>query len=74
MIPLIQTIRSNGIPPDDTLLKNKSFDVETQAALCRRIALDLGFDITKGRLDVSVHPFTGGAGPQVYIASIQKYL
>jgi carboxypeptidase Taq len=41
----------------------KTFDVENQAKLCREIALDLGFDIQKGRLDVSVHPFTGGAGP-----------
>lgn len=31
-----------------------------QAELCRRIALALGFSLEKGRLDVSVHPFTGG--------------
>ena len=34
-----------------------------QAALCREIALAMGFDLEKGRLDVSVHPFTGGAHP-----------
>eukprot|EP00198_Chlamydomonas_reinhardtii_P010261 XP_001699598.1 predicted protein [Chlamydomonas reinhardtii] len=36
---------------------------EAQAALCKKIALDLGFDTEHGRLDVSVHPFTGGAHP-----------
>ncbi len=28
-----------------------------------QIALDIGFDTEHGRLDVSVHPFTGGAHP-----------
>lgn len=29
-----------------------------------QLATKLGFDFTKGRIDVSVHPFTGGAGPE----------
>ena len=32
-----------------------------QAALCEQIAVEMGFDLGCGRLDVSVHPFTGGA-------------
>ncbi len=32
-----------------------------QAALCEKIAVEMGFDLGCGRLDVSVHPFTGGA-------------
>jgi len=32
-----------------------------QAALCEEIAVEMGFDLGCGRLDVSVHPFTGGA-------------
>eukprot|EP00903_Cladosiphon_okamuranus_P009155 g8748.t1 len=36
---------------------------DEQAALCRDMAEKLGFDTSKGRLDVSVHPFTGGPGP-----------
>lgn len=31
--------------------------------MCKQIAIDLGFDMSHGRLDVSVHPFTGGPGP-----------
>ena len=30
--------------------------------LCQ-VALDLGFNLEHGRLDVSVHPFTGGTHP-----------
>ena len=37
--------------------------MEKQAKLSRRVATDLGFDFTKGRFDVSTHPFTGGACP-----------
>lgn len=29
--------------------------------LCNKIAVALGFNLDNGRLDVSVHPFTGGA-------------
>ena len=72
LVPLIKKIRDNGAPLSSSWLiseesatdANKlSFDLTKQAALCREIALDLGFDINKGRLDVSVHPFTGGAHP-----------
>jgi len=31
-----------------------------QADLCNKIAQELGFNLENGRLDVSVHPFTGG--------------
>ena len=55
---LIQDIRTKGTKPDDSFLKDK-FDVTVQAELCKSVAIDLGFDINKGRLDVSVHPFTG---------------
>jgi carboxypeptidase Taq len=39
------------------------FSTDTQAKLSQEIALKLGFDLDCGRLDVSVHPFTGGCGP-----------
>ena len=34
--------------------------VPVQADVCNKIAQELGFDLKNGRLDVSVHPFTGG--------------
>ena len=59
LIPLIQEIKQKGTKPDSSVLAG-SFDTKAQAALCNAIAVDLGFDLEQGRLDVSVHPFTGG--------------
>ncbi|CAM9486448.1 unnamed protein product [Ascophyllum nodosum] len=41
----------------------KQWGEDEQAALCRDIAERLGFEMKNGRLDVSVHPFTGGPSP-----------
>ena len=41
------------------------FPVERQAALGRVLATRMGFDFTRGRLDVSAHPFCGGAAEDV---------
>jgi carboxypeptidase Taq len=41
------------------------FPVERQAALGRHIAQRMGFDFQRGRLDVSTHPFCGGAAEDV---------
>lgn len=62
LVPLIAEIRQSPNAPDASWL-NGEFDTDVQAKMCRSICLDLGFDIDKGRLDVSVHPFTGGAHP-----------
>jgi carboxypeptidase Taq len=60
LIPLINDMKTKGTKPDGTWLTGENaYDVDKQAKLCKEIALDIGFDITKGRLDVSVHPFTG---------------
>jgi len=31
--------------------------------MCKEIAKEIGFDFDRGRMDVSVHPFTGGSHP-----------
>ena len=62
LAPLIADLKANGTRPDDSWLAGE-FAEGAQAALCREVALDMGFDLGKGRLDVSVHPFTGGAHP-----------
>lgn len=36
---------------------------DAQVALSKEISSALGFDYEKGRIDVSVHPFTGGSHP-----------
>jgi carboxypeptidase Taq len=65
LLPLLQAVREQGTPPDVALLSaGAPFDTAAQAKLCGEIAVALGFDVSAGRLDVSVHPFTGGAGPE----------
>ena len=63
LVPLIQEIKQKGTKPDSSLLAG-SFDTKAQAALCNAIAVDMGFSLEQGRLDVSVHPFTGGNAMQ----------
>jgi len=62
LVPLLSDMLENGKAPDNSWLQGE-FDTEKQAALCKEVAVALGFDLEKGRLDVSVHPFTGGAHP-----------
>ncbi|GFR49967.1 hypothetical protein Agub_g12106, partial [Astrephomene gubernaculifera] len=62
LVPLIADIKSRGRNIDCSWMEGE-YDTAVQAELCNKIALDLGFDTSKGRLDVSVHPFTGGAHP-----------
>ena len=58
LTPFLAELRERGTPPDASWLQGE-FDADRQAALCRELAVALGFDLDKGRLDVSVHPFTG---------------
>ena len=45
------------------------FPADRQEALGRRFMAALGFDFSKGRLDVSHHPFTGGAADDIRITT-----
>jgi Zn-dependent M32 family carboxypeptidase len=58
LVPLLAELREKGSAPDDSWLHG-SYNLDKQAALCKEVALQLGFDTNNGRLDVSVHPFTG---------------
>lgn len=68
LIPILDEIKARraardaaaGGPVDDGAPLRVAIDVGAQARLCRAVAIDLGFDLEAGRLDVSVHPFTGG--------------
>lgn len=67
VVPLIEKVYAKKTPTalEKSGAKNPlvgEFDIEKQAELAKRVAVALGFDLTKGRLDVSVHPFTGGCG------------
>lgn len=62
LVPLLAELKLKGTAPNSDWLLG-DYGVEEQARMCREIAIDLGFDTDKGRLDVSVHPFTGGSHP-----------
>ena len=68
LVPLIRAVRERGTPPDASILAG-TFDTGAQAELCNSLAKELGFDLDKGRLDVSVHPFTGGTTSVPTVAS-----
>jgi carboxypeptidase Taq len=62
LVPLAATIRlSDRLPRTDILRRN--YPLETQKAFARQAAQAIGYDFNRGRLDVSVHPFTTGLGP-----------
>ena len=45
------------------------FPADRQKALCLRMMAAVGFDFSRGRLDVSHHPFCGGASDDVRITT-----
>jgi carboxypeptidase Taq len=62
LVPLIRAIQESDYQPDTSFLQGE-FSVAKQEVLGRTISEALGFDFDKGRMDVSVHPFCGGADP-----------
>lgn len=70
LVPLLEAIlaKKRSTPevdaPHPALVHGPQWDPEAQTALSREVAGKLGFSFENGRLDVSTHPFTGGAGPR----------
>ncbi len=58
--PLVDTILNSSIKPDLSLFSG--FPVERQSAFLRSVTSRLGFDYSRGRIDVALHPFCGGNG------------
>jgi carboxypeptidase Taq len=46
-----------------------TFDEAAQLALSTKLALAFGYDMTKGRIDKAVHPFSSGSGIDVRITT-----
>jgi carboxypeptidase Taq len=59
---LVQKIAASNHSPDVSVL-HRRFPIESQKQFCRHLAVSIGFDFSRGRLDVSDHPFTTGLGP-----------
>lgn len=62
LLPLIAKVRAAKDVPDMAWL-SEHVAAETQRQVGESIVRAMGYDFTRGRLDTSVHPFCGGAGP-----------
>ncbi|KAF9139520.1 hypothetical protein BG015_002000 [Linnemannia schmuckeri] len=62
LVPLIAKIKAKNFQHDNSYIEG-DFDVKKQTEFSHRISKQIGFDTDAGRLDVSTHPFTGGAHP-----------
>ncbi|WP_018525740.1 carboxypeptidase M32 [Alkalispirochaeta alkalica] len=60
LVPLVRRIASRPVP-DQSFLR-KSFPLEGQKQLSREVMVALGYDLDRGRLDSSAHPFTTTLG------------
>ena len=76
LVPLFARLAAELPPLVDAILEKQSqspeppslggpFPTAQQAALGRFLAERIGFDFTRGRMDVSTHPFCGGAAEDV---------
>ena len=69
LVPLLEAVLAKKAAspevdaPHPSLVGGPRWDASEQAALSREVAAALGYSFDNGRLDVSTHPFTGGAGP-----------
>lgn len=61
LVPLLQKIQAAGKQPDTSFL-NQVYETQKQLDFSRYILEEMGFDFDAGRLDLSAHPFTSGAG------------
>ncbi len=59
LIPLVRAIAESGKKVDTSPLEGK-FPLDKQETLGRKISEAMGFSFDQGRMDVSIHPFSGG--------------
>ena len=62
LVPLVTAIQQSGRRPKTELLHGK-FPIDQQDQFGREAAVAIGFDFSRGRLDVTAHPFCTTLGP-----------
>ncbi len=65
LVDLIDRVR--GAPAPAAL--SGSYDEDAQMALTRKVAQVFGYDLSRGRVDKAVHPFSSGSGNDVRITT-----
>src|SRR3954454_21110426 len=63
LVPLVGAIAGSSKRPNLEALKGH-YPIELQEKFGKRAIAAIGFDFDAGRLDVTNHPFCGGAGPR----------
>jgi carboxypeptidase Taq len=62
LIEIVRAIAANQDAVDAGVIRRR-VSQEQQLAFGREVAAAIGYDFQRGRLDLSAHPFTSGAGP-----------
>ncbi len=62
LVPLLQAILHSDRSDRERSLKGQ-FGLESQLKFSRRVVTDLGYDFSRGRLDLSAHPFSIAFSP-----------
>jgi carboxypeptidase Taq len=62
LVPLLERVRKSESKPSTAPLEG-TFDIDVQKKICKEVVSQLGFDESRGRIDVAVHPFTSSASP-----------
>jgi carboxypeptidase Taq len=67
LVPLVQKITSSPVAARARAVTErlKGFPIDAQRTFLREVTEKLGFDYTRGRIDVSLHPFCTGTGSDV---------
>lgn len=62
LVPLVAEIAASSRRPEVDILTRR-YPIAAQEAFGRQAAAQLGFDFSRGRLDITHHPFCSGMGP-----------
>lgn len=63
LVPLVEAIAASPRQPDPSILQ-RPYDAGRLHQFSRRVAEELGFDFTAGRIDLAIHPFCSGVMPR----------
>ncbi|SFR48809.1 carboxypeptidase M32 [Litoreibacter janthinus] len=69
MRPRLVDLRARVLAAEAPLPLDHSFDEAGQMALSSKLAQVFGYDLTRGRIDKAVHPFSSGSGTDVRITT-----
>ncbi|PTX55872.1 carboxypeptidase Taq [Litoreibacter ponti] len=69
MRPRLVDLRARVLAADAPAPLDREFDEAGQMALSSKLAATFGYDLTRGRIDKAVHPFSSGSGTDVRITT-----